>query len=197
MVGKYGPKDISRTMWEKLNADKHKSLVLDCDLIWKNSGLTVMIQVLSKLHIPVSTRSDVKVALHLVAIQTSKYPTAVCGASNPRCFCELLLLLLRQMIMHVQIIHLGKTLPNALIQLVHASLSILARPLCPTCSILAQQVASECAITSCILHVDVQVGAAHSNDDVEVDLHVMRDALLDGEGLCRCACEPARGFSPG
>lgn len=163
---------------------------------WGRPGLTFVIQVLSKFHVSVSARSDVEVALHFVAVQTSKDSTAVRRTPDLRRLPKLLLLLLRQMIVHIEIIHVPP-LPNALVQLVHTPLSVLARPLRPACRILAQEIASECAIAGRVLHVDVQVGAAHSDDDVEVYLHVVRHALLDGEGLCRCAGKPARGFGPG
>lgn len=154
-----------------------------------------MIQVLSKLHVSVSSCSDVKVALHLVAVQTSKNPAAVRRAPNPWCLCKLLLLLLPQMLVHVLLIL--PLLADALVQLMHTPLGVLARPLRPAGRILAQQIACESAIAGRVLHVDVQIGAAHGDDNVEIDLHVVRNALLHGECLCCRAGEPARGFGPG
>lgn len=156
-----------------------------------------MFQVLAKLHISVSSSSDVKVALHLVAVQTAEYPARIRGSPDPRCLGELLLLLLVQVVVHLQVVHLPLLANTLLVQLVHALLGVLARPLRPAGRVLSQQVASEGAITRGILHVHVQVGAAHGDNDIEIDLHFVRDALFDGEGLSRCSGEPARGFSPG
>ena len=74
--------------------------------------------------------------------------------------------------MHIEVIHVP-ALSNTLVQLVHAALRVLARPLRPARGVFAQQVAGEGAVTGGVLHVDVQVGAAHGDDDVEVDLHVV------------------------
>lgn len=83
-----------------------------------------------------------------------------------------------------------------LAQLVHSPLQILACPMRPGGGVFAQQVAGQGAVAGRVLHVDVQVGAAHGDDDIEVDLHIVRNAFLDGEGLCGCAGEPARYFAP-
>ena len=67
-------------------------------------------------------------------------------------------------------------------------------PLAPACWVFSQHLAGESPITRRILHVDMQIGAFHCNDDVEVYLQVVRDALLDGEGLGGVAIEPAHDF---
>ena len=155
-----------------------------------------MFQVLAELHISMSSSSDVEVALHLVAVQTAEYPARVRRSPDPRRLGELLLLLLVQVVVHLEVVHLP-LLPNALVQLVNTLLGVLSRPLRPACRILSQQVAGERAITRGILHIDVQVGTAHGDNDIEVDLHFVRNTLFDREGLRRCSGEPARGFGPG
>jgi hypothetical protein len=152
---------------------------------------------LAKLHVAVAARGDVEVALDFVAVEGAEDAARVCGAFDARGLGELLLLLDGEVVVHLEVVHVPAASDLAGAQLVDALLGVLARPLRPARWVLAQQVASEGAVAGGVLHVDVQVGAAHADDDVEVDLHVVRDALLDGEGLRRCACEPARRLGPG
>lgn len=114
------------------------------------------------------SRSDVKIPLHLIPRQASKDATTTPSTprspaklppgapdltqdmSGMRIAFELLLLRHRQVIeqMHPLSIH----------------------PLIPIGRIFAQRLPREDAIAAGILHVDVEIGAAHGNDDVEVDL---------------------------
>lgn len=43
----------------------------------------------------------------------------------------------------------------------------------------------------------MQIAAVHGNDDVEIDLHLVRDALFDGEEVGFMAAVPAEEFAEG
>jgi hypothetical protein len=47
-----------------------------------------------------------------------------------------------------------------------------------------------------VLHIDVQGGAAHVQDNVNVDVERVRDTLLDGKGVLLGAAPPARELGP-
>jgi hypothetical protein len=182
-------------MWEKLNAAARVSRA-SCESRAGGSAGTAVVEVLAKLHVAVAAGGDVEVALDLVAVEAAEDAARVCGAPDARRLGELLLLLDAQVVVHLEVVHVPAASDLTSIQLMHALLSVLARPLRPARGVLAQQIASERAVASGVLHVDVQVGAPHADDDVEVDLHVVRDALLDGKRLGCGAREPARGFGP-
>jgi hypothetical protein len=184
-------------MWEKLKAGGGVS-----DVSWSRvkgwrRERTRMIQMLViPLLIPVPSRRDMKVSLNFISIQTPKNPTRIRHAFQSRRLAKLLRLRLAQLLMHIREIFPARVIGILFAQLMQALVRLLARPLRPVCRLVAQEVAGECAVAGCVLHVDSQVGAAHGDDDVEVYLHVVGDALFDGEGLRRCAGEPARYLGP-
>ena len=57
----------------------------------------------------------------------------------------------------------------------------MVHPVGSHCAILLEQVPSENPVATGILDIDVEVGALHIDDDVEIDLQVVGDALLDGK----------------
>ena len=57
-----------------------------------------------------------------------------------------------------------------------------------------KEVAGEDAVHGCVLDVDVDVGAFHGNDDVEVELEFVAYALFDGEVVGFGACPPRLEF---
>lgn len=137
-----------------------------------------MVQMLPELHVPVPSRRDVEIALHLVSLQAPKNPTAIRHLSplHPRRLLEFPLLTP----------HFPEHMPDVrvLLLLLHhvsAVQFMTARPPRPSGRIPAQHVAREYSITRCILDVDVEVGAEHGHDDVEVNLEFVGDALFDGE----------------
>jgi hypothetical protein len=160
-----------------------------------------MIKMLSKLHIPMSPRCNVKVTLHLIPLQAPKDPTRliILIAPPPRHWRTRKLSppLPRspQIIMHILLMTiLHRLLPPPIIRLVSPPRS---HPRTPLCSFPLQQFRSEDAVAGRVLHVDVEVWTAHGDDDVEVHLHVVGDAAFDGEGVGGGAGEPAGEFGVG
>lgn len=121
-----------------------------------------MIQMLSKLLIPVAPRRDMKIPLHLIPFQTPINPTRLPLPAHPRRLAKLPPPLpLRQHIVHVLfLLHLQGP---AAMQSMHV-LGI--HPLLPVRRIPPQHVACEDPIARCVLHVDVQVRAPHGDHDV-------------------------------
>lgn len=157
-----------------------------------------MIQMFTKLSIAMASCCDVKVSLYLVSIEAAKDSATIRRASHPGRLGKLPLSRLAQLLMDVpQLLPTRRTVLFCLAQFMGAPLQVLARPLAPVGGIFAQQVTGKRAVTGSVLHVNVEIGAPHGDDDVEVDLHVMRDTLLDGEGLRGRAGEPARNLGPG
>lgn len=70
-------------------------------------------------------------------------------------------------------------------------------PMAPAGRILAQHVTRQDSIAGGILHVDVEVGAEHGNDYVQVDLQVVRHAFFDREQLRFMATVPSAEFGEG
>lgn len=151
--------------------------------------LTLMIKMFPKLHIPMPSRRDMKIPLHLIPRQAPKdattappaprgpaelplgAPDLVQDMSGMGIAFELLLLRDGQMIeeMHPLGVH----------------------PLIPAGRIFPQRLAGQDAVATGVLHVDVEVGAAHGNDDVEVDLELMRHPFLHGEEVRFMSAIPA------
>jgi hypothetical protein len=147
--------------------------------------LTGVVQVFSKLHISVSASSDVEISLYFVALQTSEDAATVRLPAYPGSLAELPLPRLAQLLMYVpQLFPTRDLLIIPLVQLMCSPLQVLASPLC------------QGAVAGSVLHVDVEVGAAHGYNDVEVYLHVVGDAFLDGELLGGGAGVPARYLGP-
>ena len=148
-----------------------------------------MIKMIPKLHISMPSSRDVKIPLHLIPRQAPKNATTAppparratklpLGAPDltqdmSRMGIPLELLLLR----HGQVIEQMHPLG--------------IDPLIPIGRIFAQLLAREDAIAAGVLNIDVEVGAAHGDDDVEVDLQLVRHALLDGKQMRFVAAIPA------
>ena len=64
-------------------------------------------------------------------------------------------------------------------------------PLGPEGSVAGEGLTGHDAVARGILDVDVQVTALHGNDDIEVELQVMRDTLFDAKGVVCLANVPA------
>jgi hypothetical protein len=143
--------------------------------------LTGVIQMFSKLHISMATRCDVEVTLHFISIQTAKNTASILRAFDARRLRKLLLLLRRtKLIMHIPEFFPPRQSIVPLAQLMH---SFLAQPLLPRGWILAEKVAGKRAVACGILHVYVEVFALHCDDDIEIDLQVVRYTFFYREGL--------------
>lgn len=115
-----------------------------------------------------ASRRDMKIPLHFIPRQTPKNPTT--PLPTPRSPAKLPSGAphLRQNMTRMRIpLKLLLLRHGQMIQEMHA-LGI--HPLRPTGRIFAQRLPRQDAIAAGILHVDVEIGAAHGNDDVEVDL---------------------------
>ena len=141
-------------------------------------------------------RRNMKVALHLIPLQTPIDPTTRPRRAppQPRRFLEppLFLPMPQHMPnMRILLLLLRQILPLSL-QRIHP-----LNPLSPIRSVLCQHVASEYAIARGILHVDVQVRTEHRHYDVEINLQFVGDALLDAEEVCFVAGIPAAELGEG
>lgn len=153
-----------------------------------------MIQMLPKLRVPVPAGRDVKIPLHLISLQTAINPTRFSLPAHPRRLRELPAPLpLRQHVVNV-LFFLSLLCRPAAVQPMHA---FGVHPLLPVRRVPPQHIAGQDAIARGVLHVDVQVRTAHGDDDVEVDLQLVRDALLDAEVVCLMALEPSVQFGEG
>ena len=52
-------------------------------------------------------------------------------------------------------------------------------PVTPGCRIFRKEIPGQNAITRSVLNIHMQIGALHRNNNIEVDLKVVRYALLD------------------
>ncbi len=122
--------------------------------------LTGVIQMLAKLHIPMPSRRDMKIPLHLVPLQTPINPTSPRLAPHPRRLAELPPPpAQRQNIMHVHLLFLQ--LPH--LRSMQAMHPLRINPLLPIRRIPLQHIARQDAIARRILNVDVQVAAFHGH----------------------------------
>lgn len=151
-------------MWEKLKA---VGLLIEGKGRRNRGFHTVMIQVLSKLHIPMASRRDMKISLHFVPLQATENPTR--ALASPRRLFELLppLDLVQDMPDMGIALHLLFKQHGVLLEQMHAPS---VDPMAPARGVLAQHVTREDPIARSILHVDVKVVAGHGDDDIEVDL---------------------------
>ena len=151
---------------------------------------------LPELHIAMSPRRDMKVALHLIPLQTPINPTTRPRHTppQPRRFLEPSFLPpMSQHMPHMRILLLFlRQILSLPLQRIHP-----LNPLFPVRSVLCQHVASEYAIARGVLHVDVQVGTEHRDHDVEVYLQVVGDAFLDAEEMGFMAGIPAAELGEG
>ena len=162
---------------------------------------TFVAQVLSKLHIPVPPRRDVEIPLHLVPLQAAIDPTRIIphAPRRPRRPAKRPLPPphLPQHMAHMRILLLG-LLPRGAIALIRGPMQRLAlHPQRPGGRVPVEHFAGEDAVARGVLHVDVQVEAAHGDDDVEVDLQRVRDAFFHAEVVGFRAGVPVAEFGEG
>ena len=168
----------------------------------------MMIQVRRKLHIPVPSRRNVKITLHLIRMHRPINATTVRlhASPYPRRLTELLTLPRRaQIIVHV-LLPVLLILPEPRVaaqiqsfllrgtQTMHATPRL--APLVPGRCIPMQRRASEDAVAAGVLDIDMQVLAFHGYDKIEIDLQIPSHALLDGECVRRVALPPPSQFTP-
>lgn len=197
-------------MWEKLNAFRSLLAVAEGKKgeggKEKGKRQTRMIQMLSKLHIPMSLGRNMKVALDLIQLQTSKNPTAIrrrtpksrrprpLGPPPPQRHNIMHMLLSKPLVMPLQILlprdHLPVRIPSQLMN------PLVVDPVLPNRRVAVQLGSGQDPVARRVLHVDVDVLALHFDDDVEVDVEGVGYALFDGEGVRFRAAPPARGFGP-
>lgn len=158
---------------------------------------------LAKLHVAVAAGGNVKVALDLVEVERAVDAAAVGAATKtrgPAPFGALLAegdnvvdVLLAKALLVVA----GDAQPA--LAGVDAAVGVVAElvdalgvdPLGPRGRVALQLGGGEDAIARGVLDVDVDVVALHVDDDVEVDLHVVGDALFDGKVVRLGAAPPA------
>ena len=148
----------------------------------------------AKLHVSVASCGDVEVSLHLVALDRAPHPTRVGFAAEAWRLWELALLLRgANVVMHILSFALSKVLLASLRILLAAGI-LASQPLAPSRRILFQKLSGEHAIAGGVLDVDVHIVAFHRDHDVQVQLEIVRDALFDGERMCRRSGEPTARF---
>lgn len=154
---------------------------------------TSVVEMFAEFTVPVASRGDVEVALDFVAVQTAEDAARVAHPPQARRLGELLPLLgCAQLVVHIPHVLPPGDGVRALTQSMRA-LAVLRE----VGGILPEQVSRQCPVACRILHVDVEVRALHCDDDIDVYLHVVGDALLYGEGLRGLAGPPSRYLGPG
>lgn len=167
--------------------------------------LTRMVQMLlTPFCVPVSSRGDVEITLDLVSLHAAKDATRVglLSARQSRGAAKLLApSRLAEIFVHILLFLVLAELfdnPAWIMRLVLAQL--LSRmplddharaPRIPHRRCHRQHLPREHSVSTCVLHVDMQVFTLHCDDDVQVQLQVVRDALLHAEGVCRRSRPPA------
>ena len=166
-----------------------------------------MVEMLAHVHISVTKSGDVEITLHLVQVQAAKYATTIGLSTGFRRLGPLGSLLTQgndivnvllaktfviERFVQVSCARLDATLtiPSKLMH----TLGI--RPLRPNSRVVLQTSFGEDAIARGILDVDIEVVAFHLDDDVEIDLHRLGDALFDGKGVRLGTAPPATSFAP-
>lgn len=166
--------------------------------------LTVMIEMLARLVVPVSSRSDMEITLNFVKLQaavnattirlsTTPYPRRLAPSGLPPSQSDDIMdmLLTETLVVPYARVPLARHEPSVLVppEPVHA---LVVNPLRPIGRVARQPGRGEDAVSSRILDVDVQVTALHPHDDVHVDLHGPADAFLDGECVHLLSAPPPR-----
>lgn len=144
-------------------------------------GRTAVVEMLANFPVAVAARGDVEVSLHFVSVEAAEDAARVALTASAGGLGELLPLLCGAELV-VDIPHVFPAW-ETVFALSEDVLSL--APLAEVRGVLPQQVACKCSVACCVLHVDVEVCAAHRDDNVDVDLHVVGNAFLDGEGLGR------------
>lgn len=158
---------------------------------------------LAKFRVAVSSSGYVKVALDLVEVEGAVDATAVGGALEARRLAPLGALLaegdnvVNVLLAKALVVAAGEGGPA--LASVDAAVAVVAElvdalcvdPLGPEGAVAVQLGGGEDAVARGILDVDVEVGALHADDNVEVDLQVVGDALFDGKVVRLLAAPPA------
>ena len=155
----------------------------------------MMIEMLPKLHIPMPSRRDVEIPLHLIARQASEDATAPAPAAWRPAEFPLRATHLAQDVARVGIAFELLLLRDG--QMIEHMNPLGVHPLIPVGGIFAQQVAGQDSIAAGVLHVDVEIGAAHGHHDVEIDLQLMRHPFLHREEVRLVSAVPAPELRPG
>lgn len=184
--------------WEKLNSIRVSYIAADPV---KAQRRTVVVKMLAKLHVTMTSSGNVKVALHLVEVQRAIDAAAVGVAADAGRLAPLGTLLSEGDNVVDVLFAEALFVVDGLVALagVDAALAVMAElvdalgvdPLRPLGGIAVQLGGGEDAVARGILDVDVQVGALHVDDNVEVDLHGAGDALFDGKVVRLGAAPPA------
>lgn len=168
-----------------------------------------MIQMRRKITVSMAARRDVKVTLHLVPLETAVDAARVDGVATAQLgrLGELLARVaahLAEDVVHVGVLVLGLQPAGVLLAeglvLVGATVGLvvaLVHPQLPAGGLALEQLAGQDAVTGGVLDVDVEGIAGHLDDDVQVQLEVVRDALLDAEVVVLGAAEPGAEFGDG
>jgi hypothetical protein len=154
--------------------------------------LTLMIQVLAKLLVAVTTGGYVKVTLNLVESETAKDTAGIVVTTLGHFWrsCKLLPLVSSAEIV-VDILFLvvdASSFSGTASQLVGALDTV---PVRPESRVAREGLTGHDTISRGILNVDVHVVALHGDDDVEVELQVVRDALFHAERVVSLAHVPS------
>ena len=163
-----------------------------------------MIQLSPHIPIPMTPGRDVEISLHLIPLQTPINATRVDSISPPQLgtLGELppgVPPHLTQYMAHMGVLFLRLQPARILAtkRLILVIVVALVRPELPAGGVLLQQLSGENAVTGGVLDVDVQSVAGHLDDDVEVQLEVMGDALFNAEVVVFGAFEPGFKFGDG
>jgi hypothetical protein len=155
--------------------------------------LTLVFQVLAKLLVAVATSGDVKVALDLVENKAAKDTAGVVVTTLWHLWspCKILPhVSSSDIVMDVVFLVVdASSFSGTAAQLVGA---LDAVPVRPEGGVACQGLTGHDTVSRSILNVDVQVDALHGDNNVEVDLHVVRDALFHAERvMCLAHVPPA------
>lgn len=164
-----------------------------------------MVQVLAHSHVAVAPGRDVEISLHLVQVQASKHAAAVRLSPGSRSPCPLgpplgesdnVMNMLFAKTLVVSRVPANARVELAILVLAELVHALFINPLAPGGGLASQLVRSKDAIPRGILDVDVQIVAVHLDDDVEINLHVMPDAPLNGKRMRLDSAPPAAKLSP-
>lgn len=162
-----------------------------------------MVQMLPSLSITVAARSNVEIALNLIQIQTTIDTTTIrLGAPKPRGLRPTSLLAphsnnIMNMFLAKPLLMPPRACNNTSLAIPSQSMhTFRINPMAPIRRVFLEARGGEDAVAGGVLDVDVEVLALHLDDDVEVDLHAVADALLDGERVRLLAVPPAPQLRP-
>lgn len=162
------------------------------------SKLTLMRQMLSQLPISMAPRRDMEISLHLVPFQTAINPTSIrlLTPTHTRSLCKLAsrvaphfahnMVHMRVLLLRAQPISLlvveSLVLVRSVVTLVHPQL--------PGGVFALEKFAGEDAVAGGVLDVDAERVAGHVDDDVEVELELVRDTFFHAEVVLFGAAPP-------